>query len=196
MKIGIMGGTYNPPHIGHLHAAQAAREQLNLEKIILIPSNIPPHKELPKLFASSKQRLEMTHIAARGIDAEVSDIEITREGKSYTADTLEELKEEHPNDELYFIMGTDMLLTVQDWFEPHRIFAVAKLAVIARNDGDREAILAHIETLKPMGAEICFVEVAPLPISSTELRENICAKKEFLPDGVFEYVSKEHLYEV
>ncbi len=196
MKIGIMGGTYNPPHIGHLHAAKAAREQLGLNKIILIPSNIPPHKELPKYTASAQARLEMTRLAAKAIDAEVSDIEITRKGKSYTADTLEQLKELYPNDELYFIVGTDMLLTIDAWFEPHRIFKAAKIAAIARECDDKGKILAHIEKLKPLGAEVHFVDCEPLPISSTELRANISGKREYLPEGVFDYISREHLYEV
>ena len=191
-----MGGTYNPPHIGHLHAANAAREQLGFSKIILIPSNIPPHTELPKYTASAQARLEMTRLAAKVIDAEVSDIEILRKGKSYTADTLEQLKELYPNDELYFIVGTDMLLTIESWFEPHRIFKVAKIAAIARDYDDKAKILAHIEKLKPLGAEVHFVDAKPLPISSTELRENIADLFEYLPDGVFEYIAQEHLYEV
>ncbi len=196
MKIGIMGGTYNPPHIGHLHAAKAAREQLGLSEIILIPSNIPPHKELPKYTASAKARLDMTELAAKSIGAKVSDIELLRKGKSYTADTIDELKKIYPNDELYFILGTDMLLTIQSWFEPHRIFKAAKIAVIAREDDDRCEILEHIEKLKPLGAEVHFVDVKPLPISSTELRENITQLRNYLPEGVFEYISREHLYEV
>jgi len=105
MKIGILGGTYNPPHTGHLHAAQAAKEELGLDRLILLPSFIPPHKEMPQNTPDAAARLEMTRLAADEIGAEVSDLEIIRGGTSYTADTLAEFRKTYPDDTLWFIVG-------------------------------------------------------------------------------------------
>ena len=198
MKIGIMGGTYNPPHIGHLHAAISAREHVGLDKVILVPSNIPPHKELPECTPSAQARLAMTRIAAQNIGAEVCAIELERDGVSYTADTAEAFSKAYPNDQLYFIVGTDMFLTMQDWHQPERIFAVAKIIAIARNRDDEEKICNHKSVLEKLGAEVLFVSCEALPISSTELRDGIKDKqmRRFLPDGVWDYIAKEHLYEV
>ena len=194
MKIGILGGTYNPPHIGHLHAAALAREQLGLSKIILVPANIPPHKELPSLTPSASARLEMTRIAARQIDAEVCDIELKRQGVSYTADTVEEFASIYEGAEIYFIVGTDMFVTLEDWFQPERIFKAAKIAVVARNDGDEKKISEHMKVLSPLGARVSYIRAQALPISSTELRYDMASFEKYLPEGVFEYIKREHLY--
>lgn len=193
-----MGGTYSPPHIGHVHAAQNARAHLKLDKLILIPAGIPPHKELPEHTPSAEQRLEMTKIAARKIDACVSDIEIAREGKSYTADTIGQIKKIYPEDELFLIIGTDMFLTIQDWYQPERIFGAATLAVVAREEGDTARILKHEKTLSRLGVKVEIIPCEPIVISSSELRARIADSeiRSFLPDGVWDYIVQEHLYGV
>ena len=120
MKIGIYGGTFDPPHLGHMEAARTALEQMNLDRLIIIPDCEPPHKDLAEEAATPQQRLEMAALMADGLGprAEVSDLEIRREGKSYTADTVEALHETFPEDELWLLMGTDMFLTVQNWYLP------------------------------------------------------------------------------
>ena len=126
MKIGIYGGTFDPPHLGHMEAARTALEQMNLDRLIIIPDCEPPHKDLAEEAATPQQRLEMAALMADGLGprAEVSDLEIRREGKSYTADTVEALHETFPEDELWLLMGTDMFLTVQNWYQPERIFSM------------------------------------------------------------------------
>ena len=122
MKIGIYGGTFNPIHLGHMAAAKFAAEYLELDKLLLIPAGIPPHKAMAEDTALPEQRLAMTKLAAQSPElagvAEVSDIELRREGKSYTVDTLRALREQYPEDQLYLLMGTDMFLTLQYWREP------------------------------------------------------------------------------
>ena len=131
MKVGIYGGTFNPVHTGHIHAAKQAAEILGLDKLILIPDRIAPHKEIPSGSPTPEQRLEMLRLAVAGeTGIEVSDIELKREGKSYTYLTVEALSEEYPGAELYLLMGTDMFLTFHTWKNPERITAKATLAVI------------------------------------------------------------------
>ena len=194
MKIGIMGGSFSPPHKGHLHAAICARDEMNLDKIILIPAGDPPHKTLPEGTPSALHRLNMARIAAESIGAEVLDIEILRAGKSYTADTLLELKKIYPEDELYLITGTDMILTIDTWYRPDIIFKCATLCAVARNDGDIEKIAEKAGELKCVGASVEVIKCEAYPASSTEVRENIEGRKHLLPDGVFDYILRENLY--
>ena len=142
MKIGIYGGTFAPPHLGHMEAARTALEQMNLDRLIIIPDCEPPHKDLAEEAATPQQRLEMAALMADGLGprAEVSDLEIRREGKSYTADTVEALHETFPEDELWLLMGTDMFLTVQNWYQPERIFQYAGVAAFSRSEEDTQAL--------------------------------------------------------
>ena len=122
MRIAVFGGTFNPPHLGHMAAAEACIEALSLDRLILMPTRVPPHKDLPAGSATPEQRLEMCRIAAVQIPrCEVSDLELRREGLSYTADTVEELAAHYPGDTLWLVMGTDMLLSFDRWREPERI---------------------------------------------------------------------------
>ncbi len=197
MRIGIIGGTFNPPHTGHINAARAAVKELSLSRLIFIPSYTPPHKQLAENSATPEQRLYMTRLAAEELAAEVSDMEISRGGTSYTVDTLRMLQEENPSDELWFIMGTDMFLTIERWREPEEIMRLARIAVAPRNDADREALVRHAEYLKEKyGAEACVMKTAALEISSTEIRKargegNL---SEYLPKAVYEYIKQNNLY--
>ena len=136
-RIGIFGGTFNPPHIGHIAAARQVVAALDLGKLLMIPTNIPPHKQLPEGSASPEQRLEMVGIAASMIPmAEACDIEIRREGASYTADTVAALKEIYPEATLWLMIGTDMIDTFDRWYCPEKIVAHCRLAAVARGDDD------------------------------------------------------------
>ena len=145
MKIGIYGGTFDPPHLGHMLAAKWAKELLGLDKLILIPTRTPPHKELDRCSAPPEARLEMTRLMAATIEptgsVTVSDCELRREGKSYTADTVAEFSEQYPGDELWVVMGSDMFLSFQDWYKPERICALAGVCGFTR---------APEESLKPL----------------------------------------------
>ena len=199
MKIGIYGGTYNPPHTGHMQAAREAMRLLNLDRLLLIPDRIAPHKEIPAGSPAPEQRLRMLRIAAAGQPGmEVSDIELKREGPSYSYLTVEALRAQYPDAELILLMGTDMFLSFHVWREPERILKEAALGVFYRGEkGEREKILEQKSALEAQGARVELVENQILPISSTQLRRLIafrCAD-EFLPEGVGEYIRENGLYD-
>ena len=199
MKIGIYGGTYNPPHTGHMQAAKQAIQILNLDKLLLIPDRIAPHKEIPAGSPTPEQRLQMLRIAAAGqLEMEVSDIELKREGPSFSYLTVEQLRAQYPDAELILLMGTDMFLSFHTWREPERITKEATLGVFYRGErGEREKILAKKKEMEDQGAKVELVENEILPISSTQLRRLIafrCAG-EFLPAGVGDFIREHGLYE-
>ena len=178
MKIGIYGGTFNPPHLGHITAAKAVFELLGLDRLLLIPAGIPPHKAMPEGSASAEQRLEMTRLAGEqlglGSKVQVLDLELKREGRSFTADTLAALKEQYPEDELWLLMGTDMFLTLQTWREPERILDLVGIAAFGRTETDSEELFApQREFLREkFNAKIVTITLPGLvEISSTQLRE-------------------------
>ena len=194
MKIGILGGTFNPPHNGHLWAAKEAKEQLGLDEIWLIPTGQPPHKKIPAGSATTQQRLEMTQLAAQEIGARVSDRETHRKGASYTALTMTELCREHPADTFYFIMGTDMLLSFDRWYQPETIAKLCHLAVVARHPHEEAAIAEKAESLRRnLDAKVDIVICPPVEVSSTQVRENA---SENVPSAVYQYMREHHLYEV
>ena len=196
-RIGIYGGTFNPPHIGHMRAAAHAIEVLKLDRLLLIPNGSAPHKIVAS-GASSRQRLEMLQLSARGMKkAQVSSIELEREGKSYTADTITQLRAENPDAELVLMMGTDMFLSFLTWYHPERILENASLAVFYRGEKNEQAAIAdQKEKLEAMGARITLVANPVTAISSTDLRRMLvfrCADP-FLCPGVGEYIRKKGLY--
>ena len=199
VKIGIYGGTFNPVHTGHIHAAKQAAEILGLDKLIMIPDRIAPHKEIPAGSPTPEQRLEMLRIAVEGEPKiEVSDIELKREGKSFTYLTVEALHVQYPEAELYLLMGTDMFLSFHTWREPQRITAKATLAVMYRGEkGEQEKIDACKAQMEASGVRVALVKNDTIPISSTQLRRLIafrCAGK-FLPAGVEAYICAHDLYD-
>ena len=199
-RIGIYGGTFNPPHIGHLRGAAQAVETLGLDKLLLIPDRIAPHKELPPNSPTPEQRLEMIRIAAAGYPKmEVSDIELRREGPSYSYITVQAIREAYPDAKLYLLMGTDMFTSFLTWRNPEMIMEHAALAVMCRGDkNETAAIEAQKKTIEAMGYEVELVENKVTAISSTQLRRLLafrCAE-EFLPAGVGDYIRSQGLYDV
>ena len=196
-RIGIYGGTFNPPHIGHMRAAAHGVETLKLDKLLLIPNGSAPHKIVTD-GASGAQRLKMLELSARGMKmAQVLDIELRREGMSYTADTIAELRRQYPGDELILMMGTDMFLSFLSWRRPEEILENASLAVFCRGEkNEQNAIAGQKEKLESMGAKIYLVANPVTAISSTDLRRMLvfrCADS-FLCPGVGEYIRSEGLY--
>lgn len=180
MNIGIYGGTFNPPHLGHVQAAKTAIAALKLDKLILIPAALPPHKELPEGTPSPERRLEMTAKMADAMamsgTVEVSDLELRRPGKSYTADTLEQLHRQYPQAKLWLLMGTDMFLTLHLWREPERIMALAGICAFGRTEQDGEELFAPQRAYlkEHFGAEIVTITLPGLvDISSTRLRAGL-----------------------
>ena len=201
MNIGVYGGTFDPPHWGHITAARAAMEQLGLDKLVLIPDRVPPHKALPEGSASPEQRLEMAALATAelGKRAEVSDWELRRDGPSYTSDTLAELRREHPEDTLWLLMGSDMFLSLQTWHAPEEIMALARIAPFSREAEDESAAFAvqKARLEREYGAQICIVQNPEVrELSSTEVRAALAAGQgsNLLPPAVYGYVLREHLY--
>lgn len=196
-RIGIYGGTFNPPHVGHLRAAEYAIEACKLDRLLLIPTGTSPHKDMAGAVAA-EQRMEMLRLSAAGVErAEVSDLEVRREGKSYTVDTLRALRAEHPAAELVLMMGTDMFLSFLSWRCPEEILKLAVLAVFCRGEkGEREKIGAQKGALDALGARVEVMENPITAISSTDLRRMLvfqCADP-FLCDGVGAYIRSHGLY--
>lgn len=205
MRIGIYGGTFNPPHLGHMAAARAAFGLLRLDKLLIIPSGSPPHKNLvAEGGAEAFHRFEMARLAAEqlglGDKVEVCDIEINRGGKSYTADTLETLKARYPEDNLWLLMGTDMFLTLHMWYAPERIFANATIAAFGRSRDDREDVFAAqrrlIKKKHPSAEMLTFMVPGVIDVSSTRLRAELAdgCGGEFLSPPVLGYIMREGLY--
>ena len=196
MRIGIYGGTFNPPHIGHIRAASHAVRALELDEMLLIPSCISPHKQLPAHSPTAQQRLEMVRLMAEEKQT-VSDIELSRGGTSYTYETVLQLKKEHPQDELVLCMGTDMFLSFDTWKNPHIIMENASLGVFYRGEkGEREKIDSKKQELEEKGARIYVTENPVIDISSTQLRRMLvfeCADS-FLHPQVKAYILKNGLY--
>ncbi len=199
-RIGIYGGTFNPPHIGHLQAARHAVRALGLSKLLLIPDRIAPHKLMPQGSPTPWQRLEMVEIAASGEEKlVVSDMELMREGKSYTCDTVAALAKQYPEAKLYLIMGTDMFLSFQTWKNPEEIVKRAALAVLYRGQaGEREQIEECAAKMRQSGTEVVTLLNPVTEISSTQLRRMLvmgCGDS-FLPKGVGAYIAQSGLYGV
>lgn len=196
MRTGILGGTFNPPHYGHLHAAKQVKETLNLDKVLFIPTNLPPHKKMPKGSANTRERCEMIKLMIDGLDwAELSMIEIERGGSSYTIDTLRQLNDKKIYGELFFLMGTDMLMTLDTgWKEPEEICKLCTLAVVARGLNEQTILKKKAQFLKEKyKAKICLINSDVMEISSTEIR-NGQKLSEMLPKTVLDYIRKNRLY--
>ncbi|WP_417043753.1 nicotinate (nicotinamide) nucleotide adenylyltransferase [Dysosmobacter sp.] len=204
MKIGVYGGTFNPPHLGHLTAARAVFELLKLDKLLLVPAGLPPHKELPAGSPTAEQRLEMTRLAGEqiglGDQVEVLDLELRRQGKSYTSDTLAQIKALYPEAELWLLMGTDMFLTLQTWHAPEEIFALAGIAAFGRTEADTEELFSvqreYLYRTYPNARIFTLTIPGVVDVSSTELREQLAADRgaNLLPPAVYGYILREGLY--
>ena len=198
MKLGIYGGAFNPPHVGHIRAAAYGAEALGLSNVLLIPTNISPHKASPRNTATPAQRLRMLEIAAEGNDAlQVSDIEVTRGGQSYTFETVLQLQKENPDTRLVLFMGTDMFLSFLNWKNPQIILENADIGVFYRGDrNEEEQIAKQAELLRTMGGVVHLIENPVTQISSTVLRSLLVfgSAGDYLPAGVEDYVRKEGLY--
>ncbi len=200
MKTGIYGGTFNPIHTGHVRLLADFIGRLGLERVLLIPTGTPPHKQAHSL-ASAQQRLDMCRLAVGGITAapvELCEIELHRPGKSFTADTLEELRRLYPQDEFFLLMGEDMFLTVDKWYRPEAIMAQAVLCCTPRSRDGLEKLKQKKAQLERDFSARCRVEDIPyFPASSTQVRELAQAGQPLdglVPEAVARYISENNLY--
>ena len=205
MKLGVYGGTFDPPHLGHMVSARQALEALELDKLLVVPAPIPPHNAVPEGVPLAQERLEMTAMAADTLllpdRMEVSGIELDRQGPSYTSDTLRQLRQEHPGDELWLLMGSDMFLSLHQWHEPETVCALAHVAVFARSDADdRAALEVQAKRLeKDFGAHSVVLDLPQVvEISSTQIRADLAQgiEPDYLPEPVYGYILRHGLYGV
>ena len=194
MNLGIFGGTFSPIHNAHLVIAETAREQYTLDRVIFITSGDPPHKTTG---VSATERFNMTRLAIEGNNAFTDDdYEIRNDGKSYTVRTLEYLKEQYPEDKLFFIIGEDSLSDLRKWYEPERILQMASLIVFPRTS--EGTLKEKIEVAKTIfDGEILPVYSPVIGISSTYIRNRISDGKTvryMIPDKVMEYIKEHNLY--
>ena len=209
MKIGVLGGTFNPIHLAHLRLAEEMREALGLERVLLVPAGEPPLKT--RGVAPAEKRLEMARSACASNPAlEVCDLEVRRAGPSWSVDTLAELRARLPGAELWFIVGADTLPDLESWREPERLFSLAHFAVATRpghSTALRELLPASLAgafhdgprgLVHASGNELRSVPFTPLAISASEVRRRIgsgASIRYLVPDETIEYIRKHHLYQ-
>ncbi len=198
MRIGIFGGTFNPPHVGHVEAAAQTIRALGLDKLLVIPDFVPPHKDMPALSPDGQERLELCKLAFAHVKhCKVSDMELARGGVSFTVETLRRVREKYPADRLYLLMGTDMLLSFTQWREYREIMKLAVLAVFARREEDRGAVdRAAADLRSRFGANVKVVPIHAVDVSSTRVREELARRRgcEMVPEEVYGRIVKLRLY--
>lgn len=192
MKIGVFGGTFNPPHNGHIRLAKAAADELKLDKLLVIPSCIPPHKIAAKL-ADGQERLEMCRLAFGGDPRfEVSPMELERGSRSYTVETLRELKALYPDSELYFIVGSDMLESFDKWYLWQEILSLSVLCAASREEG----YSPDLSRFGKLAERIKIITLDPLEVSSTQIRNSAGeVSPELLDPKVAAYIREHGLYD-
>lgn len=195
-KIAIYGGTFNPIHNGHTHLAQQFAQRVGFDRVILIPTRVPPHKRAPELI-SAQHRLNMCALAAQEFGFEVSNLEIRRSGPSYTADTLLQMKKQYPDDELYMITGADMFLTLNEWRSPKQIYELATICAAPRSSQGFSELAAYAKQIERYGARCIIENIEYLPVSSTMVREAVRSGESIdnlVPPAVRDYIIKNRLY--
>lgn len=200
MKVGIMGGTFNPVHIGHLLLGEFAYEQFELDEIWFMPNGNPPHKEVVSWENALAQRIAMLRLAIDGVPYFKLSLHEADESKhSYTYQTLKELKEQYPENEYYFILGADSLFALETWKNYKEIFPSCIILAAIRDDKMQEDVIVQIRYLiQKYHADIWLLKAPKLEISSTELRERIQQKKSIkymVPQSVEEYIVEHQIYQ-
>ncbi len=197
-KTGIMGGTFNPIHVGHLLLAENARDSFGLDEILFIPSGRSYMKQEAEIL-DRRERYEMTSLAIEGNPAfSISDIEVRRKGNTYTCDTLSRLKASEPETEFYFIVGADSLFSMETWREPERIFRDCVVLAAVRDDKDSDKLQGQISYLEEkFNARIYQITFKEIDISSTDIRMRLAngqSIRYMVPDKVISYIEEHHLY--
>ncbi len=208
MKLGIFGGTFNPIHMGHITASLKFYDAAGLDRLLVIPDRLPPHKT--GVFASADDRLAMTRLVYSDGELtgsrciEVSDMEIKREGKSFTYDTVCELSELYPGAELFLYTGSDMFYTLENWYRGSDLLKMCTVVTAPRMANEREKLLAFAERYKKKyGTESIIMDYIPIILSSTEIRAALSAKekesfsdftKNVLTESVRKYIMENNLY--
>ncbi len=205
MSLGVLGGTFNPPHLGHLALARCALAQLGLERVLLVPSCLPPHKRA-EADPGPEHRLRMCELAVAGIPGlEACPLEVQRGGPSYTVDTLSGLHALHPQASLTLILGSDIARTLPSWRRPQEIFALADIALAARAGDAPGEVLEALDLLRPPGdadtapaaLPPALLEMPEVPLSSSLVRARVAAGESLdglVPPAVAAYIAEHALY--
>jgi len=197
VRVGILGGTFNPPHLGHLICAQEARWQLGLDRVLLVPTGQPPHKRVQE-DPGIERRLAMCALAVEGVPGlELSRVEADRPGASYTVDTLRELHAQSPEHLLTFLVGGDMAHSFPAWREPAAVLELAALGVAEREGLGRTDIVERLRAVVGGEERVRFFDMPRIDISSSMLRRRVAEGRpvgHLLPARVAEYVAGEGLY--
>jgi nicotinate-nucleotide adenylyltransferase len=212
MKIGILGGTFNPIHNAHLRVAETVLDRLALDRIIFIPAANPPHKELADEISFEHRKNMVERAIADNPHFAVSDIEQQRGGRSYSVDTLRELRHAFPSDELFFIIGSDSFLAISSWFNIAEIFTLANIVVVERPEAAISDLIAPLPVA--ISSEFCYIPTemrlthrsgfsvfylpdTPLAISSSVVRQLLREGRSIrylVPDRVARYISEQRIY--
>ena len=196
MRVGILGGVFNPPHIGHLICAQEALVQLELDRLVLMPVGEAPHREVED-DPGAAVRAELCELVAAGDQRiEVSRLELEREGPSYTVDTLRQWRERSPDDELYWLMGADQACSLPSWHEPEEVLSLATIGVVERTGWHREEVTIRLARLKG-GERLVFFDMPRIDVSSSMVRRRVASGKPIrylVPDAVADVVAQRGLY--
>lgn len=192
----FFGGTFNPPHIAHRKMVEAVAALPEIERVLVAPTNIPPHKEVPGMFATKEQRLDMCELLCNGINkAETSDIEFRREGKSYSYYTLSELKEQYGN--ISMLIGGDMVTSFTTWFNYKELLKIAEFYAVRRKGTDNAEFYESVEALRKEGGTFHVLELDFPEVSSTEAREAISKGEDaekMIPKNIYDYIISNGLY--
>jgi len=195
-RLGILGGTFDPPHNGHLALADESLRQLHLTSVVWVLTPDPPHKDLPDITAYIVRREMLETAIAGNPNFILSEVESERPGPHYLVDTISVLQKRNPKSEFFLLLGEDSLCDLPTWHRPGEILAQCKLAVLRRSD--RKADMVALESKLPgIGARTTFLDAAPLDISSTEIRDRIRHRKTvagMMPDAVEKIIRRELLY--
>lgn len=195
-NIGVFGGSFNPIHNGHIHLAKVVRDELCLDKVIFVPSSNPPHKDSDE-FESNEDRLEMCRLAIADFkEFEVSGYELESKEVDFTVYTIRHFKEVYPNDNLFLLLGSDMLLSFDTWFRFDDILKNVTLAIVSRKKDDMKRLYEKAEVLSAFGV-INVLDARPIEISSTIIRKKIRNNEDFscyLAKSVVKYIRLKNLY--
>ena len=205
MRIGFMGGTFSPPHIGHLTSAKVFIEEMQLDRLIIIPAKVSPFKVNVEATANDSDRMQMAKLCFLPLDSanckvDVSDIEMSKDGASFTIDTINALKSIYTDDELYMFVGSDMFLSLERWKSSAEIFKKCGIYTRTRLDNERNTMLdTKAKYENEYGAKVFFSDAEEIIVSSTDVREALSSKnfetcRNLLTDKVLEYIIKGGLY--
>jgi nicotinate-nucleotide adenylyltransferase len=197
LRVGILGGTFNPPHVGHLVCAQAALVGLELDRVLLAPVHEPPHKEI-EADPGPEHRVALCQLAVAGDERlGVSRVDADRPGPSWTVDTLRNLHADEPEDELTFIVGGDMAYSLPTWREPEAVLELAELGVAEREGVRRSDIIERLGALPGGPERVRFFDMPRIDVSSSYIRRQVAAGnpvRYLVPDGVARYMAEHELY--